>query len=153
VSIGGAFRACSEPDCTLPVVFGSPTPGISYTERPAAYVVVTNNEGMVAVIHGKHGYFLPGGGSLPGEEPEVTLLREVREELARGIRILGRLGEAIQYFSAQAQHFKMHAVFFAAEFTDEPSGYGEHELHWLHMAEADGEFFHESHVWAIRQIT
>jgi 8-oxo-dGTP diphosphatase len=135
------------------VVFGSPTPGLSYTERPAAYVVVMNSVGMVAVVHGKRGYFLPGGGSLPNEAPEETVLREVREELARGIRILRRLGEAVQYFSAEAQHFKMHAVFFAAEFTDEPSGCGEHELHWLQMAQAEGEFFHESHVWAIRQIT
>src|SRR5437763_2074799 len=113
------------------VVFGSPTPGVSYSERPAAYAVITNGEGMVATAKSECGYFLPGGGSLPGEAPEVTALREVREEVGRGARILGRLGEAVQYFPADGKQFKMHAVFFAAELTDEPSGNAEHEVHWL----------------------
>jgi len=133
------------------VVFGSPTPGVSYSERPAAYAVITNGEGMVATVKSERGYFLPGGGSLPGEAPEVTALREVLEEVGRGARILARLGEAIQYFPAEGKAFKMHAVFFRAEFTAEPSGQGEHELLWLPAREIDGVFFHQSHEWAVRQ--
>jgi 8-oxo-dGTP diphosphatase len=133
------------------VVFGSPTAGVTYSERPAAYAVIINGEGMVASVESERGYFLPGGGSLPGEAPEVTALREVREEVGRGARILGRLGEAIQYFVAEEKAFKMYAVFFTAEFTAEPPGQGEHELHWLPVREVDGEFFHQSHEWAVRQ--
>src|SRR5437868_11385928 len=117
------------------VVFGSPTPGLSYSERPAAYAVITNGEGMVATVKSERGYFLPGGGSLPGEAPEATALREVLEEVGRGARIIGRLGEAVQYFPAEGKAFKMHAVFFRAEFTGEPSGQGEHVLLWLPITE------------------
>lgn len=132
------------------MTFGVPTPGIPYEERRAAYAVITREEALVAVVQGKRGDFLPGGGSLPDETPEDTVVREVREELARGIRLLCKLGEATQYFSAEQQHFKMHAVFFAAEFTDVAFGHGEHELHWLPVAEATA-FFHESHAWAVRR--
>jgi 8-oxo-dGTP pyrophosphatase MutT (NUDIX family) len=134
------------------VTFGSPAPGVTYVHRPAAYAVITTGEGRVAVVKGKCGYFLPGGGSLPGEAPEATVRREVGEELGRSIRIVGGLGEAIEYFSTAEQHFKMEAVFFAAEFADEPSGQGEHELHWLDLSSAEAAFFHQSHAWAIRQV-
>src|SRR3954447_135668 len=114
-------QAIQSPQSDL-VVFGSPTPGVSCTDRLAAYAVITNGESMVAVVNSKKGHFLPGGGSLPGEAPEDTVQREVREELGRGARLLGKLGEAVQYFPADGKQFKMHAVFFTAEFTDEPSG-------------------------------
>jgi 8-oxo-dGTP pyrophosphatase MutT (NUDIX family) len=134
-----------------PVVFGSPTPGFSNVDRPAAYAVIINGEGVVAVVKSPKGYFLPGGGSLPGETPEETVLREVREEVGRSARIVGRLGDAIQYYTAEGIEFKMHAIFFLAEFIDEPLGHGEHELHWLSIAEIDGAFFHECHEWVIDQ--
>jgi 8-oxo-dGTP pyrophosphatase MutT (NUDIX family) len=97
--------------------------------------------------------FLPGGGSLPGETPEETLVREVREELARSVRLVHKIGEATQFFHAAADgcHYKMLGVFFLAEFPDEPSGQGEHDLFWLPLKGAAGAFFHESHAWAARQ--
>ena len=39
-------------------------------------------------------------GSLPGETPEETLVREVREELARSVRLVTKIGEAAQVFYA-----------------------------------------------------
>jgi hypothetical protein len=45
----------------------------------------------------------------------------------------------------------MLAVFFLAEFPDDPTGQGEHDLFWLPLAEADKAFFHQSHSWAVRQ--
>jgi hypothetical protein len=80
-------------------------------------------------------------------------VREVREELARGIRLVRRIGEATQFFYAAADdcHYQMLAVFFLAEFPDEPRGQGEHELFWLPTAEVAGAFFHECHAWAVRQ--
>src|SRR5438128_11251398 len=91
------------------VVFGSPTPGVSYSERPAAYAVITNGEGMVATVKSERGYFLPGGGSLPGEAPEVTALREVRDAVARAARILARPRDATQHLPAAANALKTHA--------------------------------------------
>jgi 8-oxo-dGTP pyrophosphatase MutT (NUDIX family) len=64
------------------VVFGSRKPNIDYVERRAAYVV-TIEAGNVALVGSGGNRFLPGGGSLPGEAAEMTVAREVREELGR----------------------------------------------------------------------
>jgi ubiquinone/menaquinone biosynthesis C-methylase UbiE/8-oxo-dGTP pyrophosphatase MutT (NUDIX family) len=136
------------------MTFGKPLEGVAYTERPAAYAVVAGESGTVAAVRGASGMtFLPGGGSLPGEMPEETLIREVREELARNVRLVRRIGEATQFFYAadEDRHYKMQADFFLAEFPDEPSGQGEHELFWLPLGEAAGAFFHECHAWAAGQ--
>jgi 8-oxo-dGTP pyrophosphatase MutT (NUDIX family) len=139
---------------TETLIFGSPEPNVQYTERRAAYVVIVTEDEEVAMVKSRRKHFLPGGGSLSGEAPEETIVREVSEELARSVRLIRKLGEAIQYFysSADDRHYKMLAVFFAGEFTDEPCvGMGEHELHWLPVREAEQSCFHACHAWAIRQ--
>jgi 8-oxo-dGTP pyrophosphatase MutT (NUDIX family) len=129
-------------------VFGSPDPAIEYRPRQAAYALIKDPKGRVAAVKGHSRYFLPGGGSLPGETPEGTVHREVREELGRDVRIARRIGEAVQYFFAEGQHYRMRAVFFAAEFISEAAGAREHELHWLEPKELERAFFHQSHAWA-----
>jgi 8-oxo-dGTP diphosphatase len=136
------------------ITFGSRLEGVHYTERPAAYAVVVGENGTVAAVKGKSGLFwLPGGGSWPHENAEETVVREVREELGRNIRLIRKIGEATKYFYAASddRHYEMVAVFFVAEFRDEPSGQGEYELYWLPLKEAEGAFFHESHAWAVHQ--
>jgi 8-oxo-dGTP diphosphatase len=133
--------------------FGHPEPGIDYTERRAAYVVVIKDSRQVAMVRGRQNYFLPGGGCEPGEAPSETIIREVREELARDVTLIYKIGEAIQYFYAPSndRHYRMHALFFAGEFTDETGGEAEHELEWLPLAEVERACFHACHAWAIRQ--
>ena len=131
-------------------MFGRVIEGVEYAARPAAYAVVRGAGGRVAVVRTAGGCFLPGGGSLAGETPEETVRREVREELAREVRIVGRVGRAVQYFRADGRHYRMEAVFFAAEFAGEAAGAGEHELLWLAPSESPGAFFHECHAWAIK---
>lgn len=136
------------------LIFGSQKPGVSYTERRAAYVVITNN-GNFAAVRPQQKYFLPGGGSLLGETSEDTISREVAEELARSVRLVRKISEVIQYFysAADGQYYKMRATFFVGEFTDESCGSskGENELCWLTKVEAEDAFFHECHTWATRQ--
>jgi 8-oxo-dGTP pyrophosphatase MutT (NUDIX family) len=134
--------------------FGPRLEGVSYADRPAAYVVVAGANETVAVVKGTSGkFFLPGGGSLPGETAEETVRREVREELARSVRLVRTIGAATQYFYAAGddRYYKMVAVFFLAEFTDDSTGTGEHDLLWLPTAEAEKAFFHQSHAWAVRR--
>jgi 8-oxo-dGTP diphosphatase len=133
--------------------FGHMEPGIVYTQRRAAYLVVVSDEGKVAMVRGRQSYFLPGGGAELGETPEETITREVLEELARSVRLLRKLGEAIQYFYAPAddRHYRMHASFFAGQFTDELCPEAEHELEWLPMTELGRACFHACHAWAVRQ--
>ncbi|HEY0545546.1 MAG TPA: NUDIX domain-containing protein [Pyrinomonadaceae bacterium] len=129
--------------------FGKILAGINYQPRPAAYAVITNGDRRVAAVRGKRGFFLPGGGSLPGEQPEETIRREVLEELARTVRLLRKIGEATQYFSAGEEHYRMRAVFYAAEFTGEHESEAEYTLAWLSLPEIEERFFHECHVWAV----
>jgi 8-oxo-dGTP diphosphatase len=134
-------------------IFGSAAPGVQYVERRAAYVVVAVG-GKVAAVESRQKYFLPGGGSLPNEAPEDTVAREVFEELARGVRMTRKIGEAVQYFYSDADecHYEMRATFFAGEFTsDARGGACEHELRWLPLADAEQIFFHACHAWAARQ--
>ncbi len=138
-----------------PYIFGVPEPHVRYTERRAAYVVIVNQAHQVATVKPQQKHFLPGGGALPGEAPAATVVREVREELARNVRLLRKLGAVIQYFYATTddRHYKMQATLFAGEFTAEPcAGASEHELHWLPVAEAEQACFHACHAWAIRQV-
>jgi 8-oxo-dGTP pyrophosphatase MutT (NUDIX family) len=132
-------------------VFGAIIAGATYGPRPAAYAVVKRADGAVAVVKTRRGCFLPGGGSLPGETPAETVRREVREELARDVRLTREIGRAVQYFRADEQYYRMEAVFFAAEFIGEPDGAGEHELGWLDTSETDNAFFHQCHAWAVKQ--
>lgn len=133
------------------VRFGDARAGIEYLDHPAAYAVITDGDGRVAAVRGTRGYFLPGGGSLPDEQPAETIRREVVEELARTVSLLLKIGEAIQYFSAGEEHYRMRAVFYAAEFTGVHEGKAEYDLAWLNLKEAEETFFHECHVWAVRQ--
>ncbi|MFL6208978.1 MAG: NUDIX domain-containing protein [Pyrinomonadaceae bacterium] len=135
------------------LIFGSPEPAVTYTERRAAYVVIKHND-QVALVKGQEKYFLPGGGSLPGERPEETITREVVEELARSVRLLRTLGEAIQYFYAAAddRHYRMLATFFSGEFMAQLTGRAcEHELLWLPISEIEHVCFHACHAWAVRR--
>jgi 8-oxo-dGTP pyrophosphatase MutT (NUDIX family) len=134
--------------------FGHRLEGVSYVDRPAAYVVVAGANDTVAVVKGKGGMIgLPGGGSLPGETAEETVRREVREELARGVRLIRTIGSAVQFFYSADDdcHYRMSAVFFLAGFPDDPTGRGEHDLFWLPLAEAEKALFHQCHAWAVRQ--
>ena len=139
---------------TTLLVFGSREPNIDYMDRRAAYVVVVNAGGKVGMVKGREKYFLPGGGSLSGETAKETIIREVDEELARGVRLNRKLGDALQYFYSVTDncHYKMRATFYAGEFTGAlRDGAGEHEVYWLSPTEAGQSCFHACHAWAVRQ--
>ena len=132
-------------------MFGYVVEGATYQPRPAAYALIRDAEGQVAVVKTRRGYFLPGGGSDTGETPEQTVSREVREELGREVRIIGKVDEAIQYFSADGKYYRLEATFFEAEIEGEAAGDAEYELLWASPTTAEEEFFHQCHWWAINQ--
>ena len=136
-----------------PPVFGERPRGVECRGRLAAYAVILRDDGSVAVVRGKNGCFLPGGGARPGESPEATLSREVAEELGCGVRVLAPIGEAVQYFhSADDQcWYEMRASFFLAELTSEvvPSPEPEVKVEWIRLTDQPTPFFHASHAWAV----
>jgi len=134
-------------------IFGSLDSNVQYSERQAAYVVVIRNA-KVAMVSSGQKYFLPGGGSMSGETPQETVVREVYEELARDVRLIRSLGETTQYFYSadDDRHYKMAATFFEGELTDDvQAGNGTHQLDWLSVTEMDRACFHECHAWAVGQ--
>lgn len=138
----------------MALIFGQTEPGIEYTERRAAYVVIFSDDGKVARVKAGHKYFLPGGCSGHGEAPEGTIHREVREELARSVRLIHPICAATQYFysATDDRHYRLQAVFFRGELTGEPTGgTAEHETEWLPFEEAEDVCFHACHAWAVRQ--
>src|SRR5205085_2738055 len=73
-------------------------PNLKYKDRRAAYAVIITGSDRMAAVKGREKYWLPGGGSLKEETAEETILREVREELGRTVRLIQEIGQAIQYF-------------------------------------------------------
>lgn len=159
-------RACTEhtietsvggpPDdatSTHPPTFGVPVAGATYEPRCAAYAVIRNGVGAVAAVRAPAGYWLPGGGSLAGETPEETVVREVREELGGTFRLIGKIGEALQYFFAasEGRYYAMQAVFFRADLLEGVHGPAEYGLCWLDVNRPGPWFFHACHDWAVRQ--
>ena len=131
-------------------LFGDFDPNLEYKDRRAAYAVIISDK-TVAAVKGPDKYWLPGGGSLLYETAEETIVRELKEELGRSIRLIQEIGRATQYFYAVADrcYYKMDATFFRAEFTGELSESGENDLHWVPIVVAERLFFHQCHVWAI----
>ena len=99
---------------------GSQSLGVTYEQRGAAYAVIRNSVGAVAAVRVPAGYWLPGGGMLPGETPEETVVREVREELGGTLHPVSKIGEAAQYFFAatEGRYYVMQAVFYRAKLTE-----------------------------------
>jgi 8-oxo-dGTP pyrophosphatase MutT (NUDIX family) len=73
----------------------------SYTNRPSIYIVLFNDENLVATINYRADvgriYPLPGGGVDAGESFEEGLVREVREEIGCEIKEVKQLGSFASY--------------------------------------------------------
>jgi 8-oxo-dGTP diphosphatase len=130
-------------------VFGAPPDGVPVVVRRAAYAVVRDAQGRVAVVEEESGIFLPGGGREPGETAEENVRREVREEAGCGLLVLRRLAEAVQYCPAHDRDgwYATEATFFAGAFEGTP-GTGACAVSWLTPDEARARLYHASHAWA-----
>jgi 8-oxo-dGTP pyrophosphatase MutT (NUDIX family) len=133
-------------------MFGVADRRARYDEREAAYAVILDADRRAAVVRGRSGLFLPGGGIETGESPEEALLRESLEECGRPLEIVRKMGQAIQYCYGEEGPFRARHRFFEARFRGPASQPGEYQLSWVHIDEACRWFRYESHVWAVRAL-
>lgn len=134
------------------LVFGEPVAGETYKHRYVVSGVIVDGEGRIAVVRVGDRYFLPGGGIESGESEHETLIREAREECARGIVIGARLGEAVFHQYAPAYGgWMIHSVYYCADFGPDLGTAPEPDHTLLHMSpdEARAHLFRRSDVWAV----
>lgn len=138
-------------------LFGEAPFGVLCRERTAAYAVIRDDIGRVAAVSpnilDRDALWLPGGGCLPGETPEETVRREIREELARDVCLVGRIGSAIQFFFAGDEQiwYRMSTEFFAGTLQGWGDTTAEYELLRVDPRQQQDKFYHECHAWAAVQ--
>jgi hypothetical protein len=68
--------------------------------------------------------------------------------------MIHEIGKATQYFYANSddRHYQLDAVFFLAEFEEGQLApeRAEFDLVWLPVANAEKDFFHQCHAWAVQ---
>ncbi len=134
--------------------FGVREAGRVYSVRPAAYAVILDSQRRIACVGESSGIFLPGGGTQPGETPEETVAREVREECAFEVTRLERLCSAVQFFvSGEGVAYELHATFFRTHFGPATGSVPELLLRYLAAEEASERLFHECHRWALEVVS
>ena len=137
-------------------MFGDKLAGQTYIERPGAYAVIRDTWQRIATLRLGTVYFLPGGGSEPGETPQATLHREIMEECGRAIQIGPELGQAVEYIYARNEgvYYQICSTFYEAMFMDGQADRMEdnHVLVWLAVSEAIQQLHRQGQAWAVQQL-
>jgi 8-oxo-dGTP diphosphatase len=99
----------------------------------------------VAMIAVKNGtvWALPKGLIDPGESPEETAVREVREETGLTGSIIGEIGNTTYWFHARGENVKCHktVTYFLMRYEEGSTADHDHEVDrvvWVPLHEAEG---------------
>ena len=140
-------------DWTAVPVFGAPPSGSAAIVRPSAYGIVSDAQGRLAVVHTPSGLSLPGGGSDETEPPELTVVRETREECGLDIRVGAWRRAAVEHVfsAAEGKRFEKRSIFCDATVLGDSRASSEpdHVLEWVSAGEAAARLVPASHRWAI----
>jgi 8-oxo-dGTP pyrophosphatase MutT (NUDIX family) len=112
------------------------------TEREVSYggVVVRGDDVMVIVPRGRRRVLgLPKGGPNPGESPEQTAAREVREETGVTASVRERLGQVDYTYRRGGRPIDKTVHFYLCEYEDGDTADHDHEVEdarWMPLADA-----------------
>lgn len=140
------------------LAFGQPAPGLVYRDRPAAFGIVENALGAIAVVQvtkpGKSPYFdLPGGAVDPGETEAQAVVREFGEETGLVVETADRVETVSQVFlKSDGQPVRNCGGVYVARLTALKPGLkveDDHVLVWLDPRDAVIALRHDAHAWAV----
>jgi 8-oxo-dGTP pyrophosphatase MutT (NUDIX family) len=112
------------------------------TEREVSYggVVVRGDDVMVIVPRGRRRVLgLPKGGPNPGESPEQTAAREVREETGVTATVRERLGQVDYTYRRGGRPIDKTVHFYLCEYEDGDTADHDHEVEdarWMPLVDA-----------------
>jgi 8-oxo-dGTP pyrophosphatase MutT (NUDIX family) len=112
------------------------------TEREVSYggVVVRGDDVMVIVPRGRRRVLgLPKGGPNPGESPEQTAAREVREETGVTASVRERLGQVDYTYRRGGRPIDKTVHFYLCEYEDGDTADHDHEVEdarWMPLVDA-----------------
>src|ERR671932_2689904 len=111
------------------------------TELETSYggVVVRGDELLVITPTGKRVTGLPKGGANPGETPEQTAVREVREETGINASVRGPLGDVRYWYRRGGRRVFKTVHFFLCDFVSGDTADHDHEVdeaRWMPLDEA-----------------
>lgn len=136
--------------------FGAPEDDRAFMPRPAAYGLLSDEAGRLAVVRIVEGdavwHDLPGGGIDPGESEAEALVREFAEETGLTIAPRAEIGRAEHlWIRATGESVRNLASYHAVEIAGPPGGKIEddHTLVWMTPLKAIGVMRHEAAAWAI----
>lgn len=140
------------------LAFGKAAPGLDYLDRPAAFGIVENLVGEIAVVRvskpGKPPYFdLPGGAVDPGETEPQAVVREFGEETGLVVEVDNLVVTVSQHFlKSDGQPVRNFGGVHVARQIELKPGLkveDDHELAWLDPRDAVVALRHDAHAWAV----
>lgn len=133
--------------------FGIRRDDTTYYDRPGAYLLMVK-DGKLALVRTHKGYFLIGGGKLPGESLEDCLQRECREEIGCPVKIKRFLGtaEAYMYYEKFGDFHPIQS-YYEGEILPQTQSPVEkdHVFEWIPLSRAAESMYLELQAWVVEE--
>lgn len=134
--------------------FGVKKEGVTYIQRPGAYLIAFNDEKKIAVDVYRGKYLFPGGGLDPDETADAGLVRELREEL--GVEVLSPhvVARANEYVDAFDGYFNKMFTFYTGKLAGNNLVSLEegHTFLWVTPEEFRQNARHPAQVWVLENV-
>lgn len=125
-------------------------------QHSAGGVVVKHEEGPYVLLikpHNRNRWQLPKGTIDPGEKPETTAVREVREEAGVDASIVGHLGPITFFYQMHGNRFVKTVDFYLMEYkSGSPTNHDDEvdDARWFLIDQAMGTLTFESEQGVVR---
>lgn len=133
-------------------VFGTHQAGAVYLPRLAAYAVISNPGGRVAVVQMDGEWHLPGGSLQAGETHPEALARLLTAQFGSTGELNDLIAQADEYyFSAREnRHIQLQCNLYTVNLP--PAAGQPPAVEWLPPDEAARRLSLVCHAWAVRQV-